>query len=131
MFVIDRETKEITLPKGDTLAFRVKLNGPEIPENTVGVLGICSVDRRGEPKETVFAKEFPVRENGVTVFLSNQDTRELAAGTYDWDLRLVTDPEYNEDGSVRCDDASDNVLSIFSGSVGMPAFIVKGVAVHV
>lgn len=42
----------------------------------------------------------------------------------------MTDPEYDENGTVRCDDASDNVLSVFSGT-GMPAFVVTGVSVNV
>ena len=42
----------------------------------------------------------------------------------------MTDPEFEEDGSVCCEDAGDNVLSVFSG-VGMPAFVVTEVAVNV
>lgn len=62
--------------------------------------------------------------------LSNVDTRRLKPGAYRWDIRIVTDPEYNADGTVRCDDASDDVMSVFSGK-GMPTFIVTEVAVHV
>ena len=119
-------TGEIILPRGDTLLFKVRLKGGEFPEDTVGVFGICNA--RGT--RTLFAKEFPVRENGVTVFLSNRDTRELSAGTYAWDLRIVTDPERDEDGNVKCDDATDNVISLFSGA-GMPSFTVTEVAVDV
>lgn len=131
MFVINKQTNEIVLPRGDTLAFKINLRGTNFPEDTVALFGVCGADRRGNPTTTIFSKAFRVYKNCVYIFLSNQDTRNLRAGGYVWDLRIVTDPEYDEDGNVRCEDISDNVISIFSGSVDLPSFVVKGVAVNV
>lgn len=90
------------------------------------MFGICS---QRDPRP-VFSKVFDVDDNAVVIHLTNAETRRLAVGAYRWDLRIVTHPEYNGDGSVRCDDDSDNVLSIYSGA-GMPTFTVTEVAVHV
>lgn len=78
----------------------------------------------------MFNKVFPVEGNGIILYLSNPETRKIPVGEYYWDLRVVTDPEYEEDGSVHCDDMGDNVTSVFSGS-GMPSFEVTEVAVNV
>lgn len=116
----------ITLPRGDTLCMKIDFTGGEFPEGTVVIFGVCS-SRDGR---TLLSKVFKIVDNSVVIRLSNVDTRKLPVNTYRWDLRIVTDPEYNEDGSVYCNDNSDDVMSLFSGG-GMPPFIVTEVAVHV
>lgn len=116
----------VTLPRGDTILFRIRLTGGSFPPGTVGVFGICT----SSGAIPVFSKVFSLEGDTVTVYLTNAETRQLDAKKYRWDVRIVTDPEYNDDGSVRCDNASDSVLSLFSG-MGMPEFIVTGVAVDV
>lgn len=102
------------------------LKGGSFPEGTVAVFGICAQ----RDAKTVFSKVFDVNDNSIVIRLTNAETRKLAVNTYRWDLRIVTDPEFNDDGSVRCDDDSDNVLSVYSG-VGMPSFVVTEVSVYV
>lgn len=125
MYKIDTETRAITLPAGDTLLFRIHLKGGSQPEGTVGVFAVCT--SRSKPA-TLLSRSFPVEGDALTIHLSNADTRELPVGRHLWDVRLVTDPEYDAEGNVRCDDASDNVLSLFSGPSAMPDFTVTAVA---
>ena len=128
MYTIDTDGS-ITLPRGDTLLFsvRMKQDGEiaHFPEGAVGVFGVS------KGKRTLLSKVFPVEEGCMAVCLTNADTRSLKAGEYSWDLRIVTDPEYDGDGNVKCDDASDQVVSIFSGAFGMRPFTLTEVAVNV
>lgn len=128
MFKIDTETNAITLPQGDTLLFRVRINGPSFPEGTVGVFAICTKARNSQP---VFSKVFPLKmDDGqkLDIRLTNAESRTLPVAEHRWDLRLVTDPEYDSEGNVRCDDDSDEVVSIFSGSSELPKFTVTSIA---
>ena len=133
MYSINTETKEIILPLGDTLAFVVdlKLDGEpaRFPEGTVAIFGVCK--ERARNVRWLFSRVFPVEDGSVAIYLTNDDTRDMQAGEYNWDLRIVTDPEYDEDGTVRCDDPSDVVTSIFAGSGDLPDFRLKGVAAYV
>lgn len=119
---------QLVVPKGDTVILKVNINGRPFPDGTVAVFGVCNAAKSA----TVLYKTFPVVENCIVVHLTNADTRMLQAGKYRWDIRLVSNPEYDEDGSVRCDDDSDEVLSVFSGNGnGMPVFEVTEVAASV
>ena len=128
MYSIQPATGDITLPRGDTLLFTIRMNR-EFPDGTAAVFGICGA-RRGLPTTNVFTKTFPVNGSEIIVLLANRDTRGIAAGSYLWDVRIVTDPEYDDGGSVKCDDETDNVTSIYSGGV-MPTFTLTEVAANV
>lgn len=128
MFNLNRETGAITLPQGDTAQFRVRLTGGELPEGAVAVFGVSTSGSRGK---RLLTKAFDVAGNEVLVRLTNGDTRGLAVGTHQWDLRVVTDPNRAPDGAVIAPDDGDNVYSIFSGVREMPQFIVKAVAADV
>lgn len=108
------------------MSLEITLYGAEYPEGTVAVFGISTKRDNRE----MFSKVFPIEDNKVLVFFSNAETKRFVPGEHRWDLRIVTDPEYEEDGSICCEDAGDNVLSVFSGT-GMPAFVVTEVSVHV
>ena len=78
----------------------------------------------------VFHKVAPIVNNTATIQLTNADTRTLTRGDYRWDVRVVTDPEYDTDGNVICADTTDEVHSLYSAT-GMPVFEVTGVAIGV
>lgn len=151
MFKIN-DDYSILLAQGDTMKFAITLTiGDEetpasYPEDTVAVFAInrpvtrtvatrtavplaagLRAARISEPIEYVTAlrKNFPVQDgNVIIVALTNAETRALEIGDYRWDVRIVTDPEYDDQGDVKCDDTSDEVLSIFSGGLPMPKFTV-------
>lgn len=122
MYKLD-DNCNITLPKGDTMLFNVDIQGGEFPAGTVAVFGVKNA------KRTVLSKVFTIVDNRVVVRLTNADTRNLPTGRYNWDIRIVTDPEYDEEGNVRAEDDSDDVISIFSGS--MPLFEIVEVVIDV
>lgn len=55
----------------------------------------------------------------------------MRPGIYYYDVRIVTDPAYDEHGNVVADDESDNVISLYSGKSSMPEFEITGVSVRV
>lgn len=147
----------ISLAQGDTMLFAIQLavEGEEapaqFPEGTVALFavsqkqsrlaslqyqnvriasGLQTVSQAAASSYTpVLRKVFPLEYDGaIIVYLTNADTRAIAAGDYVWDVRIVTDPEYDESGNVICDDTTDEVISLFSGGNGMPKFTVTEVA---
>ena len=135
MFKIDTETHAITLPTGDTLDFTLTLKTAgepaAIPEGSAAVFGICR-PRSSGVNEYIFRKTFPIKGNTVSICLTNADTRNLKPGTaYAWDVRVVTDPEYDDEGNAYCGDDTDCVISVFSGSTSLPSFNLIGVSSNV
>lgn len=128
MFKLDRETGAITLPRGDTMTLHVTLRDKELPAGTKAVFGVRTTGNRSR---NLLMKAFDVVNNQCNIRLANQDTRELSVGVHAWDLRIVVDPEVNQDGTVRCDDESDEVYSVFSGGSAMPSFVVTEVAADI
>lgn len=135
MFRIDTESKAIALPTGDTLdlTLTLKTSGRPaiIPPGSAAVFGICR-PRASGAYEYVFCKTFPIEGSVIAIRLTNADTRDLRPGTtYAWDVRVVTDPEYDEQGNARCGDDTDSVVSVFSGTSDLPSFHLLGVSSNV
>lgn len=128
MFKLDRDTGAITLPRGDTMTINVTLRDKELPAGTMAVFGVRTTGNRSR---NLLTRAFPVENNQCVIRLSNKDSRELSVGVHCWDLRIVVNPERNEDGSIRCDDESDEVYSVFSGGSAMPGFTVTEVAADI
>lgn len=129
MIQIDQRTRKITCPIGDTGLFIVNLTaatGEPLAENIDGV-AIFAVASKGFAP--VFSKVVAIVDNTATIRLTNTDTRTLTRGEYRWDIRVVTDPAY-QDGRPITDEDSDDVHSLFSAT-GLPIFEVTGVAVDV
>lgn len=116
---------EIRLPRGDTAMFEVVMKGADFSDDAIALFAIRAGNR------TVLSKELGIHDNSVIVYLSNQDTRDLVEGKYQWDIRIVTNPERDENGKIYCNDTSDSVTSIFSGRRCMPELIITEVAVDV
>ena len=63
----------------------------------------------------------------VVVDIANEDTSGLEPGSYIWNLTIVTDPEYDNDGMVDVRDRTDGVYPLWSGD-SQPTFELRGVA---
>lgn len=112
----------ITMPVGDTADIYVNVNYPDMTQDTVIVFGIF--DRYAEDVKDIVTKTAEIENGQAHVRLCNQDTRHIAPGKYNWQLRLVSSPAYDENGNVITDACSDNVLSVFQTP---PTFrLVKG-----
>lgn len=115
-FTYDKETNKITMEPGDTGSFTVDVNWPSYDGEIALVMGVCNKEG-----EDILLKHFPVVDGAANVKLCNHDTRDLEPGNYKWQLRIVTNPEYDENGKVYAKDCADKVVSVFSGD-SMPTF---------
>ena len=136
MYTLDPVTKELVVPSGDTVQFLLKLTdldgNPLIqPIDGVAVFAVCEKSTRGtfSPFD---GRKIDIVDNTVTVRLPNKFTRRITQGNYYWDIRIVTDPEIDDDGNVTAEDDTDEVHSLFAGTEGgMPKYTVPGVAIDV
>lgn len=115
-FSYNLETNKITLEPGDTGGFTVNVDWPRYDGEIALVLGVCN-----KAGEDVVLKSWPVVDGMVMVEFCNHDTRDLEPGNYKWQMRIVTDPEYDENGNVIAEDCTDKVISVFDGDA-MPIF---------
>lgn len=115
----------ITCPRGDTGALRFTFSGEiHLLPGDMLVFGLYSPST----KETLLRKQVEI-VNGVALLLfTNADTRDLPVGSYKYNLRIVTNPEYDAEGFVICTDATDNVMSIYND---LPKFELLEAGVHV
>ena len=84
MYRFDGLNMELT--RGDSLQFKVNIQGRDLPEKT---LAVFSVKKRAGAKEAMIEKRIEVGAGGVVlVGLSHEDT-DLAPRTSWWDLRVL------------------------------------------
>lgn len=110
MVIIDQETLQISASKGDNLSLKLILYNNENPDMP---LDIRETDRavftiRVTPgsEEAKIEKNYAPQRDGpnedwfVLVDLSCEEMDALYPDDYCWDLRLVTPPVNNDDGTV-------------------------------
>ena len=112
----------IIIPKGDTGSFYL-INKGAHSENDVAVFSV----KDPLTQKTVIEKIVDASECGITIEIENEDTRELPAGKYFWDLKLYRSPEYDEDGILIDALEIDSYYSAFES----PLFIIKEVPKNV
>lgn len=96
MFVVNESTKAITLHRGDTGAVTITLTGYDF--SNVTARAVFSVKNSGT---TVKEEICQIDENNqFTVEFANEDTDYLSPGTYEYDVRVVIDPVYDDDGKI-------------------------------
>jgi hypothetical protein len=76
---------DIELTRGDSLQFRVTVQGRELPE---GTLALFTVKRRTRDEEAVIEKRLPLDNGVVVVGLPSADT-DITPRTYYWDMRIL------------------------------------------
>ncbi len=136
MLRLDQDEMKITCPQGDTGLLLIRINGMDgqpLSELLDGVVifAVCKELKNGT-FTTESSKSVEIVDNTVTINITNSFSRGIQPGDYRWDVRIVTDPEYDDDDNVICMDDSDEVHSLFAGREGgMPKYIVPGVAVDV
>ena len=129
---LNEATGAIVIGRGATGAFQVDIEAGDalLPNADVAVFAIGR--QRSQNYTTIFCKTCAIlpRNGGgysVVVELANEDTRDLVPASYVWTLILVTDPEYDTDGTVIVKDRTDGVYPIWIGE-NQPVFEVRGVA---
>lgn len=90
MFVVDENTKSITMHRGDTGSVVYHFTGYDF-QSADRVLWTMKSNNGTIVKEDVLVPN----DQKVTIEFLNADTDSLAAGTYTYDIRIVIDPVYS------------------------------------
>lgn len=123
-FSFDPISRRISMPPGDTAQISVRINWGALAPGDVVLFAI------NDAGQDIFVKRAEIVDGLARIRLCNHDTRDLQPGLYRWQLRVVTDPELDDEGNVRAEDCSDNVISVFSGGQ-LPVFKLEGGAARV
>lgn len=104
MFRIDTETGAIELNVGDTGSFELEAHRDDDTDWTEDDRAVFTV--RSAAGANVIERLYRLDDdeglgNGVIlVELHNDDTDDLAAGAYTWEVRFVVNPYYDTDGRI-------------------------------
>ena len=91
---------EITLSRGDTGALRIRATAKRRDTGADYVFGerdraVFSI--KAGNGQVVKQKSYPIVNNMFTVVFFNADTDQLSPGGYNWDVRYVINPYYQDD----------------------------------
>jgi len=135
MLTLNSVTNEIVCAQGDTGMLRVLIkdaDGNPLPRPIVGVAIFAVCQKVRTEYNTITSKVFAIVNNVTVVNITNRLSRLIPPGQYQWDIRVVTDPDYDDEDNVIAGDDTDEVHSCFAGTPGgMPKYTVPGVAVNV
>ena len=93
MFKIEGTT--IRLSRGDTGEVTIGASGYTFGSNDRALFTV----RHAGTKEVKMRRELQIVDNTVTVTFVNSDTDSLDAGKYEWDMRFIINPIY-ENGEI-------------------------------
>ena len=121
----DPDTRSITISAGDTMDFSLNVSGKDYDAAVFAAYNPTT----GEDVVVVPAE---LNAGKCTIRLAARHTRDVAAGKYKWNIRLVSDPGRDEEGNIVADNDSDNVLSVFGPDKNtIPDFIVRRTGAYV
>lgn len=98
MFVIDGTT--IRLSRGDTGEVTIGASGYTFGSNDRALFTV----RNASTQEVKMRRILTIDDNIVTVTFVNSDTDSLEAGLYEWDIRYVINPIYDQGEIVDGDE---------------------------
>ena len=95
MFRINAAEKTLTMSRGDTGELIIGVTGYTFNSNDRALFTVRSASGGG----VVMRRELQIVNNTVTITFVNSDTDSLDGGNYEWDIRYVTNPIY-ENGQI-------------------------------
>ena len=98
MFKVEGTT--ITLSRGDTGEVTIAATGYAFQSNDRALFTV----RQASTKEVKMRRILQITDNTVTVTFVNSDTDSLDSGKYEWDIRYVINPIYEEGEIVDGDE---------------------------
>ena len=109
----------VIVPKGDTGFFMLPVRGIR-SEGDVAVFSVKDFLTR----KTIIEKIVDASNTHIVIELEHEDTANIEAGKYTWDLKIYRHPEYDEDGILIDAMEIDSYYSAFK----QPLLIIKEVA---
>ena len=107
-FTFDESTYKISLPQGDTADIDVSIDYAGIEPGDALLFAIFD-PQSGD----LMSKTVELQDGRAHIRLCNHDTRDIAPGTYKWNLRIITNPARDADGHIIADDCTDDVITVF------------------
>ena len=96
MFQVDESTGKITMHRGDTGSMTFTFTGYDWTQDDFRALFSMKKD-----SQTVKEQITRIPSSGmVTVTFANEDTDYLTPGTYEYDVRIVRNPTFDNDGKL-------------------------------
>lgn len=92
--MIKIDGRHITITRGDCEPFTITFTGEDVPADGEKVL--FSVKKTSNSANPVLEKELTMQEQKVVVQIMNADTKNLAFGDYEWDVRFPNFSGENE-----------------------------------
>ena len=109
----------LIVPKGDTGFFMLPTRGVA-SEGDVAVFSV----KDSLTRTTIIEKIIDASNSHLLIEFEHEDTSNLDAGKYTWDLKIYRRPEYDEDGILIDAMEVDSYYSAFK----QPLLIIKEVA---
>lgn len=119
-FVFNEQDRSIAMAAGDTADIYVSVDWVGIADGDAVLFAVFNPNTG----EDVLIKAADVTDGKVHIRLCNHDTRDMPAGRYRWQLRIVTSPARDEAGNVMADECTDDVISVFDYGA-IPGFTLR------
>lgn len=84
--MIDIQGLDITVSRGDCSPFTITLTGEYAVADGTEIL--FTIKRNSNQENALVEKRIPVRDGKIEVTIRNADTKDLAFGDYEWDIRF-------------------------------------------
>ena len=135
------EDYNITCPSGDTGLLHVYLTDMNdkplpMPIDGVAVFAVCQPIQASGGFNTINYMEIEIVDNIAIVNIDYDFSSKLTPNkpqqSYYWDIRVVTNPEFDGDGKLIYPGSGSEVHSVYAGQPGgMHKYLVPGVATDV
>lgn len=95
-FCVNQKTGQVDILAGDTASMTVKLRGYDFQPSDRALFTVAEKDG-----EDVISRVLEITDNTVVISFASGDTNFLDPDVpYEWDLRLIINPTYDETGKV-------------------------------
>ena len=110
-FNYDPGTNKITCPRNNNGTLEVNVTGMTFEPGDVLAFYIRDPARAKKLREIVL---HPGEEGKCMFTLNSGDTELIPPGKYKWNLRIVTAPQFDEDGNLTIAEDSANSITVFN-----------------
>ena len=100
-------SRRLIIPRGDTGDFTVPLLESDSVSPKVAIFSILDLINQ----KVIYQKEATIEEGVVKVEFTHEDTEVLPLGQYVWDIKIYTNPTYNENKLIN----GETVDSYYAG----------------
>ena len=108
-FTYDSKTHAISMACGDTTNIQINVQWDSLGAGDVLLFAAFNRDTGKD----VLRKPVMIEQGRANIRLCNHDTRDIPAGKYRWNLRIITSPVLDDDGNVQVDACTDDVVTVF------------------